>query len=530
MPSLSKPNIGHAVGISASGVPVNVVAVDGAPPRHRRGRPAETPQPRVRPSDRGLLGSLIRSFRELGNPAPRSQRPAVRKEHDAFSSLEAGPSHASNATTSKFTAEPPQPPATGRGTPFNPFTAFSVSGWRSRWGNDAKHQNIQKGPPDGPLLALIFIMLVLGICAMQSASLVTAYTQFKDQLHFLWRQLVSAAIGIMALCTLWTFDYRTLPKFASLLAIALVIALFLISVPSLELGVRVNGAARWMSLFGMQFQPSEFIKPILVIILASSFAASKTGSRTIKYGLVPYAIIYGVVAILVMLQPDLGTTIVIVATGACVYLVAGAPWIVFSVVGALGVGMVALLTWIEPYRMARFTTFLAPFNDPQKDGYHVVQSLLALGSGGLTGVGFGMGRQKFLFLPYPNTDSIFAVIGEEFGLMGTLITLTMFAGFLYRGMVIAGRAPDALGRYIATGLTVGIALQGFLNMAVMTSSVPFTGITLPFFSYGGSSLVTTLASCGVLLSISAHSGHSVPTSGTVVGWWRRSVAATRESR
>lgn len=531
MPSASRSTISDAVGISASGVPVSNHVVDDAPPRHPRASPAEMPRTRVRRSDGGLLGSLIGSFRDLGNPARTSQRQTVSNKHEASSSSPgAGPSLPSNATTSTFRGESTQPPSSGTGTPFDPFSGFFVSGWRSRGTKDSGDHNIPKGPPDGPLFALIFIMLVLGICAMQSASLVTAYTQFRDQLHFLWRQLGSAAIGIVALCTLWAFDYRIVARYARLVAIALVITLVLISVPGSDLGVRVNGAARWMNLFGTQFQPSEFIKPILVIVLASTFAASKTGSQTTKSGLIPFALIYGVVAILVMLQPDLGTTIVIVATGACVYLVAGAPWMVFGAMGIMGVGMAALMTWIEPYRMARFTTFLAPFNDPQKDGYHVVQSLLALGSGGLTGVGFGMGRQKFLFLPYPNTDSIFAVIGEEFGLIGTLITLTMFAGFLYRGMVIAGRAPDALGRYIATGLTVGIAFQGFLNMAVMTSSVPFTGITLPFFSYGGSSLITTLASCGVLLSISAHSGHSAPTSGTAVGWWRRSVAAMRESR
>ena len=446
-----------------------------------------------------------------------------------MSSPDAGPSLPCNETSSNVRREPPPASNAEIGAPFNPFTGGFVSGWRARWTTNAEDQVAQKSPPDGPLLALIFIMLVTGVCAMQSASLVTAYTQYRDQLHFLWRQLGSAAIGIVALCGLWALDYRMLPRFAPLLAIALIITLVLISVPGLELGVRINGAARWINLFGMQFQPSEFIKPILVIILASIFAASRTGARTIKSGLTPYALLYGLVAILVMLQPDLGTTIVILATGACVYLVAGAPWMVFGAMAALGVGMIALLTWIEPYRMARFTTFLAPFDDPQKDGYHVVQSLLALGSGGMKGVGFGMGRQKFLFLPYPNTDSIFAVIGEEFGLIGTLITLAMFTVFLYRGMVIAGRAPDTLGRYIATGLTFGIAFQGFLNMAVMTSSVPFTGITLPFFSYGGSSLITTLASCGVLLSISTYCGQSAPTSRLAVGWWRRSVAAMRQT-
>ena len=415
------------------------------------------------------------------------------------------------------------------GAPFNPLTGGLIGGWRSRWATNGEKHQVQKSAPDGPLLILVFVMLAAGLGTMQSASMVTAYTQYGDQLHFLWRQLGSVAIGVVALLALCALDYRDLPKFAAAAFVCLIFSLLLIAIPGLGLGVRVNGATRWISLFGLQFQPSEFIKPTLVIVLSSVYARSKTGSKTTSSGLVPYMLIYGIVAMLVMLQPDLGTTIVIVATGASIYLIAGAPSLVFIATAGLGCGMIALLTWIEPYRLARFTTFIDPFNDPQKDGYHVVQSLLALGSGGLNGVGFGMGRQKFLFLPYPNTDSIFAVIGEEVGLIGTLLTLAMFAGFLYRGMVIAGRTPDKLARYIATGLTFGIAFQGFVNMAVMTSSLPFTGITLPFFSFGGSSLITTLASCGVLLSISTYSAPTVPKSQNAVGWWHRAVVAMRQT-
>ena len=528
MPFSSRSHASEAVGLSASGVPINTIVTDGAPPRQRRASPSGTRRPPVTPRDGGILGSLLGSFRALGTPSHTSRRPAIHDLDESPRTRGADIRRPPNEAHSTFSSDTNASIAE-TGAPFNPFTGGLIGGWRSRWATNAEDHYAQKAAPDGPMLVLIFVMLAVGLCTMQSASMVTAYTQYRDQLHFLWRQLGSASIGIVALVALCAIDYRVLPKFALVAALFLAVTLVLITLPGLEVGVRVNGAARWMNLFGMQFQPSEFIKPTLVIVLASLFAESKAGSKTTKSGLVPYTLIYGLVAVLVMAQPDLGTTIVLLATGAALYLVAGAPWLVFGAMAAIGCGLVALLTWIEPYRMARFTTFIDPFNDPQKDGYHVVQSLLALGSGGLKGVGFGMGRQKFLFLPYPNTDSIFAVIGEEVGLIGTLLTLAMFAGFLYRGMLIAGRAQDTLGRYVATGLTVGIAFQGFLNMAVMTSSVPFTGITLPFFSYGGSSLITTLASCGVLLSISTYSTTTVPTARNAVGWWRRSVAAMRQT-
>ncbi|NDE05792.1 MAG: hypothetical protein EBZ89_00155 [Chloroflexi bacterium] len=442
MPFSSRSHASEAVGLSASGVPINTIVTDGALPRQRRASPSGTRRPPVTPRDDGILGSLLRSFRALGTPSHTSRRPAIADLDESPRTRGADIRRTPIEAHSTFNSDTNASIAE-TGAPFNPFTGGLIGGWRSRWATNAEDHYAQKAAPDGPMLVLIIVMLAVGLCTMQSASMVTAYTQYRDQLHFLWRQLGSASIGIVALVALCAIDYRVLPKFAAVAAL------------------------------------------LLFVMLA--------------------------------------------ATGAAVYLVAGAPWLVFYAMTALGCGLVALLTWIEPYRMARFTTFIDPFNDPQKDGYHVVQSLLALGSGGLKGVGFGMGRQKFLFLPYPNTDSIFAVIGEEVGLIGTLLTLAMFAGFLYRGMLIAGRAQDTLGRYVATGLTVGIAFQGFLNMAVMTSSVPFTGITLPFFSYGGSSLITTLASCGVLLSISTYSTTTVPTARNAVGWWRRSVAAMRQT-
>ncbi|HET7768711.1 MAG TPA: putative peptidoglycan glycosyltransferase FtsW, partial [Chloroflexota bacterium] len=268
------------------------------------------------------------------------------------------------------------------------------------------------------------------------------------------------------------------------------------------LGSEVYGAQRWISLGQFQLQPSELAKLALILYVAHWLTAKREQVSEFANGLLPFGVLMAIVVALLMKQPDMGTTIVIVTTAVAIFFVAGASLSHLVLLSGVGAFAGVLLIWIAPYRMARFTAFVDPWANPQAASYHVVQSLLAFGAGGATGVGLGVGRQKFFHLPFPHTDSIFAVVGEELGLIGTIPLVLAFLFFAYRGLRIAWYAPDQFGRLLAVGVTGGIAFQAMLNMAVLTSSVPFTGITLPFISYGGSSLISTLAACGVLLNVS----------------------------
>jgi cell division protein FtsW len=253
---------------------------------------------------------------------------------------------------------------------------------------------------------------------------------------------------------------------------------------------------------GFQLQPSEFAKVALVLYMAHWLSTKREQVRNFTYGFVPFTVLLAVMVALLLKQPDMGTAFVVVTTATAVFFAAGAHLMQLSVLVACAALAVVPLIRFAPYRMERFLAFLDPWSKPLASGYHVVQALLALGDGGITGVGLGVGRQKFLYLPFPHTDSIFAVIGEELGLVGTLAVLSLFVFFAYRGLRVAWYAPDQLGRLLATGVTCGITFQALINMGVLTSSLPFTGITLPFISYGGSSIIATLAACGILLNVS----------------------------
>jgi cell division protein FtsW len=268
------------------------------------------------------------------------------------------------------------------------------------------------------------------------------------------------------------------------------------------LGKEAFGAQRWVGIFGLQVQPSEFSKLALILYMACWLSTKREQVRDFTYGFVPFTVLLAVMVGLLLKQPDMGTAFVVVTTATAVFFAAGAHLMQLSVLIAVAALAIVPLIRLAPYRMERFIAFLDPWNKPLASGYHVVQALLAFGDGGITGVGLGVGRQKFLYLPFPHTDSIFAVIGEELGLIGSLAVLSLFVFFAYRGLRVAWYAPDQLGKLLATGVTCGVTFQALINMGVLTSSLPFTGITLPFISYGGSSVIATLASCGILLNVS----------------------------
>jgi cell division protein FtsW len=394
-------------------------------------------------------------------------------------------------------------------------------GWGSR-----VHIDRTVGPLvaiDMTVLGATVLLVVPGLLALLSASSVTSYAATRDSTYYLVKQLRMLGIGIVVATVVTAIDYH---RVASLWMYGVAGCVAILSVVLTGLGQSANGAQRWIALFGVQlFQPGEIIKPVLVVALAAYLTRQNGVAARFRDGLLAFGGLYGLILGLLMLQPDMGTAVVVGLTGAVIFVVAGARPLHLLLLLATGVGAGVMMVLVAPYRLARWITFLDPWANAQGSGYHVVQSLLALGAGGVTGVGPGVSRQKFFFLPFPHTDSIFAVVGEEFGLVGTVTTICLFLLFMWRGLRVAFRAPDLLGRCIATGATMGIVGQALINIAVLTSSVPFTGITLPFFSYGGSSMVACCTMCGLILAVS----RQIPPEPGVRSWWanwrlRRDVA------
>jgi len=358
-------------------------------------------------------------------------------------------------------------------------------------------QKTKKEKSDGrTLLILTIILSFLGILAVADASAPQALSYFGDSFYFLKQQLMWTVLGFGALFVAMVIDYSVWRKFASIIFIANLALLLLVVVPGV--GTRVLGARRWISVAGFTLQPSELIKFSLIIYLAKLTELKKPFLNLI----LPIV----AVAVLIMLEPDLGTTIVVLAVGSTQLFVAGVSMIPFIGTGILGVlgGFLVVLT--SAYRRQRLTTFLEASTDPlNSSNYHIRQVLIALGSGGLFGVGLGQGKQKYLFLPESATDSVFANIGEELGFVGALVVIGLLGFFVYKMMRIATHAPDTFSTVLATGIVAWMCMQIFLNIASMVALIPLTGVPLPFFSYGGSSLTIILFAVGVLLNISKHS-------------------------
>lgn len=352
-----------------------------------------------------------------------------------------------------------------------------------------------------PWVTLAFIaLLCIGVVMVYSASAVYGYDYYGNPYYIAQREIIWAGLAVGALAVVIHVDYHRLQRLALPFFVIAVAMLAIVLVP--HLGHASHGARRWFSLgAGITIEPSEVVKLAAVIYLAAWLAAKGDRLRDFQAGFVPFSLITGVIAILIIKQPDLGTSMVVCATLFSMFFMGGAN---IRHLGTLLVGSTAIgwvLAHSSSYRFNRLTAFMNPWKDPTGVGYHTVQALLALGSGGIFGVGLGNSVEKHV-LPAPYTDSILAVIGEEWGLMGTIVILLLFMVIAYRGMRIAVTAPDTFGRLLAAGITSWITFQAVLNFAVITSSVPFTGVPLPFISYGGSSLVITVVALGILLNIS----------------------------
>lgn len=350
----------------------------------------------------------------------------------------------------------------------------------------------QKKSWDSKLLFLTLLLLALGLIAVADASAPQALNVFADKYYFVKQQLIWGAIGVILLLVISRIHFSFWEKLATPLFWGSVVLLVLVLVPGI--GASILGARRWIPLGFFSFQPSELTKLTLAIYLA------KLGSK--DKSALAYIVPIAIVSCLIMLQPDLGTTIVTAGIGLAQMFYAGVSLLHLVGFGALGGLAGFLLIITSSYRKARFLTFLQQSQDPLGRDYHIRQILLALGSGGIFGAGLGQSRQKYLFLPEAATDSIFAIIAEEVGFIGSVVLIFLFAAFVYRGLTIAKDSPDKFSQILALGLTVWIGGQAFLNIASMVALTPLTGIPLPFFSYGGSSLVMILMAAGILLSIS----------------------------
>jgi len=356
---------------------------------------------------------------------------------------------------------------------------------------------------DSVLLSIVLILLVFGLVMISSAGIIFSNVRFGDAYHLFKRHfLYGIIIGLPSMYLVSQINYKFWQKVASPFFIATLILLGLVLVP--EIGANYQGASRWIDLGPISFQPTEVAKISIIIYLAAWLKSRGSKIQDFKEGLIPFLMILGFTAILIISQPDIGTLGVIVITSLVMFFVAGAP--IRYIFGILlgGLGLVTLLIKIEPYRMNRLTAFLDPSIDPQGISYQINQALLAVGSGGIFGLGLGQSRQKYNYLPEPVGDSIFAIISEELGMIGASILVCFFIAFALRGFRIARYAPDEFSRLVATGITSWIVFQALVNIMSILKLMPLTGIPLPLISYGSTSLVFTLIGIGILFNISKH--------------------------
>ncbi|WP_029191101.1 stage V sporulation protein E [Ornithinibacillus scapharcae] len=357
-----------------------------------------------------------------------------------------------------------------------------------------------KDKPDYFLLTLILLLLGIGVMMVYSSSYIWAEYKYADSLYFLKRQLLFAGVGVAGMIFFMYIPYSNWAKYAKVILLICFALLLLVLIPGV--GLTRGGAQSWIGVGAFSIQPSEFMKLGLIIFLSVFLSTNQKYITSFKKGFFPALILVFTAFGLIMLQPDLGTGMVLVLTCMIMIFVSGARISHFVGLGVLGLIGFALLIISAPYRISRITAFLNPWEDPLGDGFQIIQSLYAIGPGGLMGVGLGNSLQKYFYLPEPQTDFIFAILGEELGFIGGSILLILFVLLFWRGVRVAIEAPDAFGRFLALGIVSMLTVQVMINISVVIGLIPVTGITLPFLSYGGSSLTLTLCSVGILLNIS----------------------------
>ena len=352
------------------------------------------------------------------------------------------------------------------------------------------------------LFIAIIVISIFGIIMITSASYIWAEYKFNDPFKFTKNQGLFFIIGIIMMIIISKIDYRIYYEKCNMILIGCICLLVLVLIPGI--GAVRNGSRSWFGIGSFGVQPSEFTKLALIIFTSKYLQKNEKILKNIKNGVLPILGITIFIFGLIMLQPDFGTGTIIVMSIVGLLFVGGVKFGFFLKIGVVGlIGIIGLIL-IAPYRLARILSFLDPWKDPLGSGFQIIQSLYAIGPGGLFGYGFGNSRQKHFYLPEPQTDFIFSIISEEFGFMGVLIVTLLFLTIIIRGFKVAHNCKDLFGKYLAFGIIFQLSFQAALNLMVVVGLIPVTGVTLPFLSYGGSSLLITLCSMGVVLNISRH--------------------------
>lgn len=353
------------------------------------------------------------------------------------------------------------------------------------------------------LIIAVVLLNLFGLIMIYSASNIWSEYKFNDPYKYLKSQGLFLIISYITLFIVSKVPYVEYKKKSNVIFLVCVVLLVLVLIPGV--GSVRNGSRSWFGIGGFGIQPSEFTKLGLIIFTSKYLSNNSKEIRDIKKGVLPILGILLLIFGLIMLEPDFGTGVVIVMTIVVLLFTSGVKMNFFIKIGVLGlIGVVALII-IAPYRMQRILSFINPWNDPLGSGFQIIQSLYAIGPGGLLGLGFGNSVQKHFYLPEPQTDFIFSIISEEFGFMGVLLVSILFITIIYSGFKIAMKCEDLFGKYLAFGITFGLAFQTMLNLMVVVGLIPVTGVTLPFLSYGGSSLLITMCGMGILLNISKNS-------------------------
>lgn len=360
---------------------------------------------------------------------------------------------------------------------------------------------MKKHAADYWILILAVGLSAFGVIMIQSASYYSTMNTANGPYYYAYNQFTKGLVGVAMMIFFWKFDYTYLKKY-HLTKIAYGISVIMLLLV-LIVGTDAYGAQRWLNIGGLSIQPSDIAKLGLVLVLADIFSQDTSRIHKIKW-LISAAVIAGILALLIMLQPNLSTTVCVLAITVAILFTAGLHWGWLMAAGGVGVALVVLLMVSAPYRLQRLEAFLNPWLEPLGSGYQLIQSLYAIGSGGFVGVGIGQSMQKLLYIPFAESDFIFAIVAEEIGFFGCVLLFTAYALLIWRGILVAQRSNDPFAVLLATGVTSMIAIQTIINLCVVTGAIPPTGIPLPFISYGGTSLMIMLGAVGILLNISTH--------------------------
>lgn len=368
--------------------------------------------------------------------------------------------------------------------------------------NKSRFRLVQNGKMDLTFLALVIILLTIGLVMLFSASYAYAYTVYDDSYLFIGKQLQLGLIGLVVMIVVSKIDYHFYRKFAWVAyVIAVILLVVVLLLPPLREGFDYK---RWIVIGPLNFQPSEIAKFAVILLFSHLISVNYKQMEKFTFGVLFFGILLVIVCGLVVVETHLSATLLIFAIGICLMIVGGIKmrYIGFGLLGGVGLGVIAITTGLVSYGSSRIQFWLDPWAAPKGEGYQTIQSLLSIGSGGFLGRGIGQSRQKYLWVPEPHNDFIFAIVAEELGFIGSLIVILLFCLLVWRGFVIAMRAPDKFGSLMAVGLTFQVGVQAALNIMVVTNTIPNTGISLPFFSYGGTALMILLAEMGIVLSIS----------------------------